>query len=62
MHTQYRIQRACGDPSPANTVAAEFQLEAANVRQIDTRMRRKLRALAESDPNFAEIGGLRWLA
>ena len=47
---------------PANTVAAEFRLEAANVRQIDTRMRRKLRALAESDPNFAEIGDLRWLA
>ncbi len=62
VHTEYRIQHAAGDPSPANTVAEEFGLQPANVRQIDGRMRRKLRQLAEADSSFSEIGDLRWLA
>ncbi len=62
VHTEYRVQRAAGDPSPANTVAAEFGLRPDNVRQIDARMRRKLRHLAETDSTYSEIGDLRWLA
>lgn len=62
VHTEYRVQRAAGDPSPANTVAAEFGLQPANVRQIDARMKRKLRHLAETDSTYSEIGALRWLA
>ncbi|MEZ5378829.1 MAG: hypothetical protein R2733_20175 [Acidimicrobiales bacterium] len=62
VHTEYRVQNAAGDPSPANTVADEFGLQPANVRQIDARMRRKLRRLAETDSTYSEIGDLRWLA
>lgn len=62
VHTEYRIQRASGDPSPANTVADAFGLQAANVRQIDARMRRRLRHLAATDSSFSEIGDLKWLA
>ena len=62
VHTEYRIQHAAGDPSPANTVAESFGLRPANVRQIDGRMKRKLRQLAEDDSSFSEIGDLRWLA
>ncbi len=62
VHTEYRVQHASGDPSPAVTVAEEFGLQPANVRQIDARMRRKLRHLAETDSTYAVIGDLRWLA
>jgi hypothetical protein len=62
VHLEYGIQRACGDPSPAHTVAEAFGLKPDNVRQIDHRMRRKLRALADQDDRFRELGGLRWLA
>lgn len=48
VHIEYQTQKALGDPSPANTVAAEFGLQPANVRQIDARIRRRLGALTGS--------------
>lgn len=42
VHIEYQTQKSLGDPSPANTVAAEFDLKPANVRQIDARVRRRL--------------------
>lgn len=62
VHIAYRMQHADGDPSPANTVASEFGLGAANVRQIDKRTRAKLAALASTDPNYAPLEELAWLA
>jgi len=44
VHLEYQTQKSLGDPSPANTVAAQFGLTPANVRQIDARIRRRLRA------------------
>ncbi len=40
---EYQIQQACGDPSPAHTVAELFNTSAANVRQIVSRTRRALK-------------------
>ena len=37
VYWEYRIQQGMGDPSPAHTVAAEFGLNSANVRQIARR-------------------------
>lgn len=48
VHIEYQTQKALGDPSPANTVAAQFGLQPANVRQIDARVRRRLDALIGS--------------
>lgn len=42
IHIEYQTQKSLGDPSPANTVAAEFNLQPANIRQIDARVRRRL--------------------
>lgn len=42
VHLEYQVQKHLGDPSPANTVASIFDLTAANVRQIDRRVRTKL--------------------
>jgi len=42
IHIEYQTQKSLGDPSPANTVAAEFGLQPANIRQIDARVRRRL--------------------
>lgn len=53
VHIEYQTQKLLGDPSPANTVAAQFDLQPANVRQIDARIRRRLRALSPT-------GGLPW--
>jgi hypothetical protein len=62
VHLEYGIQRATGDPSPAVTVGASFGLKPDNVRQIDHRVRAKLRTLAADDERYRELGGLRWLA
>lgn len=62
VHLEYRIQKRSGDASPAHTVAAEFGLTPENVRQIDSRVRRRLRALVASDPRFADLRHLGWLA
>ena len=39
---QYRLQQRLGDQSPANTVAAMYDLTPANVRQIHHRVRARL--------------------
>lgn len=62
VHLEYRIQKRSGDASPAHTVASEFGLSPENVRQIDSRVRRRLRALVATDPRFADLRDLRWLA
>lgn len=62
VHVEYGIQRAAADPSPAHTVAELFGLKPDNVRQIDHRMKGKLRHLAETDEEYRDLGGLRWLA
>jgi hypothetical protein len=62
VHVEYRVQKAAGDPSPSRTVSAAFGLRPDNVRQIDARMRRKLRALAATDARFRDLEALRWLA
>jgi hypothetical protein len=61
VHIQYRIQKRTGDASPAHTVAAEFGLMPANVRQNDLRMRRRLQRLIEVDAHFAPLRDLEWL-
>ncbi len=50
VHMEYQTQKSLGDPSPAHTVAAEFGLQPANVRQIDARVRRRLAATATLVP------------
>ncbi|MDY7102049.1 MAG: hypothetical protein S0880_12745, partial [Actinomycetota bacterium] len=62
VHTEFRIQRAAGDPSPSHTVADATRLRPDNVRQIDCRMRRKLRRLVDRDPRYAPLSDLAWLA
>lgn len=61
VHIEYRLQKASGDPSPANTVAAMVDLSPGNVRQIDHRVRRRLVALARSDDRYSVLLGLEWL-
>jgi hypothetical protein len=61
VHIQYRIQKRTGDASPAHTVAAEFALTPANVRQIDLRMRRRLQRLIDVEARFASLEGIEWL-
>ncbi|MCB0995451.1 MAG: sigma-70 family RNA polymerase sigma factor [Acidimicrobiales bacterium] len=47
---EYALQRGLGDPSASQTVAAEFGLTEANVRQIARRQRQKVRTLLEQPP------------
>ena len=61
VHLEYRVQWALGDPSPSHTVAGMAGLEAANVRQIDTRMRKKVVRLADTDERFGPLKELSWL-
>ncbi len=61
VHLEYRVQWALGDPSPSHTVAGMAGLEAANVRQIDTRMRKKVVRLASTDERFGPLKELAWL-
>lgn len=44
VHLEYQTQKHLGDRSPAHTVSNMFGLSPANVRQIDTRVRRRLAA------------------
>jgi hypothetical protein len=59
---QYLIQQALGDPSPSHTVAAEFDLSSANVRQIVCRVRRRVRRLQAHDDRYRDLGQSGWLA
>jgi hypothetical protein len=47
-----------GDPSPAVTVAAERGMQAAAVRQVVSRTRRRLQDLADGDERFAPLAEL----
>lgn len=62
IHLEYGIQKRSGDASPSHTVAAQFGLTPQNVRQIDRRVRRRLQALVDADPRFADLRTLGWLA
>ena len=53
-----RLQDELGDPSPSRTVAAELGLQPDAVRQAASRVRRRLRALAEADERYAALGDL----
>lgn len=55
---ELRLQAALGDPSPSHTVAAGFGASPDAVRQVGSRMRRRLRRLAESDERFAPLADL----
>ncbi|MEI7593633.1 MAG: hypothetical protein WCK41_10475 [Actinomycetes bacterium] len=59
---QYLIQQSLGDPSPSHTVAAEFGLSAANVRQIVCRTRKSILQLQARDERYGELGQSGWLA
>jgi hypothetical protein len=61
VHVEYRLQVALGDPSPAQTVGAEFGLTPELVRQIDRRVRARLQRLAATVERFAPIADLPWV-
>lgn len=61
VHLEYRIQHCCGDPSPAHTVGAMFDLSPANVRQIDRRVRRQLSELVSTDARYADLVTVEWI-
>ena len=61
VHLEYRIQKAFGDPSPARTVAAQFGLSEANVRQIDRRLRVRLTELVAADARYRALRVIPWL-
>jgi len=57
-----KAQAAAGDPSPANTVAAQHAMLPAAVRQVVKRSRDAVRGLAEHDERFTPLRGLALLA
>ena len=59
---QYLVQQALGDPSPSHTVAAEFELTPACVRQVVARARRRVRALKAADERYRGLAADGWLA
>jgi len=61
VHLQFQAQKGMGDPSPANTVAAMFDLTPDNVRQINARVRRRLSELAATDPTFTALATVAWV-
>lgn len=62
VHIDYRIQIADGDPSPSHTVAESHGLSPTNVRQIDRRIRVKIKRLAAQEASYSVLEDLRWLA
>ena len=55
---ELRLQAELGDPSPSHTVAAGLGASPEAVRQVSSRMRRRLRRLADSDQRFAPLADL----
>lgn len=55
---EVELQAVLGDPSPAVTVAAEWGMQPAAVRQVVSRTRRRLRGLAQGDERFAPLADL----
>lgn len=61
VHLEYRVQKALGDPSPSHTIGDMVGLQAANIRQIDNRMRKKVAELVKLDDRFGPLKELAWL-
>ncbi len=59
---QFLLQKAYGDPSPSHTVAADLGLGPDNVRQIVSRVGRRIRELLASDDRYRLLGESGWLA
>ena len=59
---QFLLQKAYGDPSPSHTVAADLGLGPDNVRQIVSRVGRRLRELLADDDRYRLLGESGWLA
>lgn len=55
---ELRLQADLGDPSPSHTVSADLGASPDAVRQVATRMRRRLRRLAVTDERFAPLADL----
>lgn len=55
---ELRLQAELGDPSPSHTVAAGLGASPDAVRQVSSRLRRRLRRLAESEERFAPLADL----
>lgn len=55
---ELRLQAELGDPSPSHTVAAGLGASPDAVRQVSSRMRRRLRHLARSDERYAPLADL----
>jgi hypothetical protein len=49
------IQEVLGDPSPSTTVASLMDMSPEAVRKARSRVRSRLRTLAEQDDRFAEL-------
>lgn len=62
VYWEYRIQQGMGDPSPAHTVADEFGLNSANVRQIARRHGARVWALIQSDGTYRPLRDHGWFA
>jgi hypothetical protein len=62
VYFEYEIQRALGDRSPSHTVATQQGLTPDNVRQIASRVRRRLADLIARDERYAELRRLEWFA
>lgn len=54
----YEALKSDGDPSPSHTLAAEFELTPANVRQIVRRTKVRVDNLVRTDDRFAPIRDL----
>lgn len=62
MFLDYVVCQRAGDPSPSHSVGATFGLTPVAVRKAVERVRRRLRDLAENEPDFAPLRGLPILA
>jgi hypothetical protein len=57
-----RLQASLGDPSPATTVGALFDMQPAAVRQAVKRTRDRLRRIADAEARYAPLTDLALLA
>ncbi len=57
---QFLLQKAYGDPSPSHTVAHDLGLTPDNVRQIVSRVRRRVRELRADDDRYQLLGEPGW--
>lgn len=56
------VQARLGDPSPATTVARDFNMRPEAIRQVCKRAKDGLRGLAAAEPRFADLRDLALLA